>query len=281
MNQQEYIQRALETESKPDDLAISLVSLDMTFAIGIATGEVMNKLKRAMFYKKPLESAELDQALHELAQTAMSMGALVQNGLLQSVQASDDFINHAPEYTAAFATASLDNVNKRLLHGVIGEMSETAEKFEALREQLYTGKLDIVNFGEEMGDQEWYGAIQYDELAVLAKADAAAIEMPAPFDLSPDAVRARNIQKLQDKKNGRYKTGTFDAAAAVDRDTAAERVILESSDVGNLGQLLAGPGAGTIPVTVADVAMIADLTDNPGAPNEALAAAFARNDKAA
>jgi hypothetical protein len=37
-----------------------------------------------------------------------------------------------------------------------------------------------------------------------------------------------NIKKLKDKKAGRYQKGAFDPNAAVQRDTTAERALLEA-----------------------------------------------------
>lgn len=229
MQENEYQTRVLETESKPETLAINAVSLDMVLAIGMATGEVMNRVKRAMFYGKPLEQAELEAALYDLSETAAAFQLVVGAGMMQDsefgVSKMLASIKVEEIQLQAFSdNARLENVNKRLLHGAIGEMSETAEKLEALRDQLMGGKFDIVNYAEELGDSSWYNTIQIDELQHLARAEATALELPV-LDCSFAAIRARNIAKLEKRNKGR----AFNAEATINRDTEAERAILESA----------------------------------------------------
>lgn len=42
------------------------------------------------------------------------------------------------------------------LHAVLGIVTEGAELISAMLKYLETGKLDKVNFGEELGDVSWY-----------------------------------------------------------------------------------------------------------------------------
>jgi NTP pyrophosphatase (non-canonical NTP hydrolase) len=245
MNEQTYLARVLETESKPKTIECSIVSLDMILGLGIAVGEVMNRAKRAIFYGKPLESAEMLDALAQALNLSQCLGTVVHAGMFNNADFAAKLIAEGNDGKTAelFKDAKLGNVNMRLLHGALGHMSETGEKYEALREQLLTGKFDLVNYAEEMGDSSWYTGIEVDELAILAQqaaADSYAEQtkdgnagLAIPLDVSPDALRARNIQKLQDKKAGRYKSGGFTTDGAVNRDTAAERVILEANPANN------------------------------------------------
>lgn len=96
----------------------------------------------------------------------------------------------------------------RLLHGAIGLCTEAGELQDMLKKHLFYGApLDLVNVVEEIGDLLWYAAIALD---------AAGSSMD-------DAMRI-NISKLQ----VRYPS-KFTAAAAMTRDLAAERAVLEGA----------------------------------------------------
>ncbi len=79
---------------------------------------------------------------------------------------------------------------------------------EAIKKQYETGELDVVNFGEELGDCDWYKAIGHDASGV-----------------SEEEARVKNIAKLHKK---RYKNG-FSEDAAINRDLTGERAILEGT----------------------------------------------------
>lgn len=94
-----------------------------------------------------------------------------------------------------------------VLHAVLGVATEGGELVEAAMKSLFNGEqFDIVNFQEEMGDVAWYRAIGL----------AAVGQSIAEND-------TQNIEKLAK----RFNDGRFDADLANNRDTDAERVVLE------------------------------------------------------
>jgi NTP pyrophosphatase (non-canonical NTP hydrolase) len=95
-----------------------------------------------------------------------------------------------------------------LIHGIIGAATEAGELLEALLAIFETGKGDAVNLLEEVGDIKWY-------LAILSN-------LPAPYGFEWGADEARNIEKLRQRYPDK-----FTSEAAINRDTAAERKILE------------------------------------------------------
>lgn len=92
----------------------------------------------------------------------------------------------------------------RLFHSIIGIATESTELVESLTNE----SIDTVNILEEFGDLSWYQAIGIDTLM-------------ADWEQVLDV----NIEKLQKK---RYKSKTFTADEAINRDTDEERESLES-----------------------------------------------------
>lgn len=96
-----------------------------------------------------------------------------------------------------------------ILHGIIGKATEGCELLEALEDAIQSGKMiDYVNLGEEIGDGQWYDAI-------LAKA----------IGVSFESVQRVNIAKLRKRYPEKF---TDDDA--INRDVAAERVILAGAE---------------------------------------------------
>lgn len=94
----------------------------------------------------------------------------------------------------------------RLLHGAMGLCTEAGELMDMLKKHVFYGlPLDLVNAGEEAGDNYWYLALIIDELRTSMR-----------------DVLTRNIEKLR----LRYPE-QFTEAAALNRDVTAERAVLE------------------------------------------------------
>lgn len=230
MDSKTYIALATKTESVPTELKINQTVLHAALILAIASGRIMDQVKRRLFYGKPLEIVNLDEHLQKVIRMANYIGALTQNveegAELEQSEANAvlpqevlDSFGLAPE----IAGMKLDNLNIRLLHAALGGFTENGEKLEALLAQ-YEGKgLDLVNYREESGDGQWYEAIEVDELMKLAT--AAGLN---PVDFSEAGIRITNITKLQgnEKLKGRYSQGDFDAVAALNRDLDNERAIL-------------------------------------------------------
>lgn len=115
------------------------------------------------------------------------------------------------EYTPDFvrmvgADATANRRMARLLHAVLGLMSEVGEIADALKKVLIYGKdLDLVNLVEEHADESWYMALLIDAVG-------------SSFEES----WAKNIAKLRARFPDK-----FTQEAALHRDLAAERRALE------------------------------------------------------
>ena len=102
----------------------------------------------------------------------------------------------------------LSDRDLRLLHGLLGLLTESTEMIDGLRIDLsekITMTPDLVNVSEEVGDMLWYAS-------VLCQASESGL----------DVAMVKNIAKLK-KRYGR----SFSEKKAINRDIGAERKILE------------------------------------------------------
>jgi len=94
----------------------------------------------------------------------------------------------------------------RLLHSVMGMMTELGELVDPLKKYIFYDKeIDIVNMSEEIGDLLWYMAIMFDDL-----------------DLDMVQIMETNIEKLKQRYPDKYNHGD-----AEHRDLSREREELE------------------------------------------------------
>lgn len=195
MDHKSYQKNALRTESQPETLNVNSVALAGAMKMAIIASEVMDTLKKTIFYGKPLDGAEFEMQMVSLADQATF---LRQVSYRDSIVGGDVEIMN-PDYIAP--------VNKRLLHAAIGIFTESGEMLEALLKQMDTGELDLINFGEELGDVDWYKAIAHDETGT-----------------DEVELRMKNIAKLRLRFPGK-----FTSEDALNRDLDAEREVLEST----------------------------------------------------
>lgn len=131
---------------------------------------------------------------------------------------SDQFVRQSmntsltvEQYDALIHTR-LQNLNTvKLLHGVMGIVTESGELMDALKKHLIYGKpLDLVNIQEECGDLFWY-------IALIAHTVGFSFE--STFDQNVEKLRARYPNK-------------FTEHDALYRDLDKERAILEEPRTG-------------------------------------------------
>jgi len=194
MNSQEFSIAALATEKVPQTLRFSRSGLAMLLASCIGMAKIADQVKKTMIYDKAFDTDEFTESLYKLESQLQTMRMRA-----HSIATPEDTESplHAP--------------NLRLTHGAIGMFGETGEILEALLKHLQTGELDLVNVAEETGDSDWYKNLIHDETGI-----------------SEEVSRHAVIEKLTNKKNGRYKNG-FSEEAALNRDTDAERALLEAA----------------------------------------------------
>lgn len=142
----------------------------------------------------PTNSLELTNALHTLVRVGKHLDSFKRQMFYGSPQGiSED----RP------IKLSLEQI--RVLHGILGLATETAELAEVFMESLNDQtKMNITLIKEELGDIQWYVALISDASALLM-----------------NDVLATNIAKLSCRYPER-----FDAQRAVQRDLDAEHSIL-------------------------------------------------------
>lgn len=201
MNFKDYQSRALLTESKPTTLNFGEVGLHILLNTAETSAAILNLAKRTIFYGKPMETDKL----RELAENLAGYGRLIYE-MSDHLAIANDFENFnglPPEAR----NIKPENVNLRLLHAAMGIFTESGEGIELVRKQLEGHPFDTVGWGEEIGgDISWYQALGHDAAGT-----------------DEDVEREKNIRKLELRNKGK----TFNAEATVNRDTDAERAILE------------------------------------------------------
>lgn len=137
----QYIKDATRTESLIDEVEVDPNLLAGVLQIFIASGNMLDQIKKNVFYDKPFDDEELKA----------------------------EFINiiaSLDQIKPAIAGESLKgpvNIDPRVFHSVVGIATESTELLEALSE-AFGGELDPFNVLEEFGDLNWYQAIGIDAL---------------------------------------------------------------------------------------------------------------------
>lgn len=165
MNLTQYQEKALRTESKVDRIVANAVELNYVFGAFQVVSEMLDCLKKKIYYNNP---KKYNEQFHELAEKLHYMTTCCD----RHHDIIDD--NELP-------------VNPRVFHGIIGLATEAGELVSALQSALNGHDLDPVNVMEEMGDQDWYMAILHDALG-----------------LNPEETLDRNIQKLAKRYPEKY-----------------------------------------------------------------------------
>jgi hypothetical protein len=201
MNFKEYQARALLTESKPETLNFGEVGLHILLSTAETTAEILNIAKRTIFYGKDFDA----EKVRALSENLAGFSRLIYE-LSDHLAIANDRENYSGLPPEA-GNVRPENVNLRLLHAAMGIFTESGEGVELVRKQLEGEVFDTVGWGEEIGgDISWYQALGHDAAGT-----------------DEDEERAKNIKKLELRNKGQK----FNAEATINRDTDAERAILE------------------------------------------------------
>lgn len=186
----EFTVDALSTESVVQVIRANYEQLMCAMKTFVAASQIIDQFKRNFYYgeKGEFDPVKLQHYIEEIRKGAFEL----------------DYSHII--YKESYKDIPIDT---RIAHGILGAGTESGELVEAAI-KFIEGEGDLVNLKEEVGDVHWY-------LAVLADA----------LGLTTDQCLEAVIKKLKDKKKGRYADGVFTAEAAVDRDTSAERELLE------------------------------------------------------
>lgn len=211
----DYSKAAIRSESQiPEVKGVGAVSLHATLTAVIGVGDVMDQIKKNVFYNRPYDREKLADSINA------SIGALT--FLYQSVQPNGGFAdpeqnldihrmtaNDGPTGKAININAdALKQLDPRIFHVITGIITEASELAEALQLNLEGDPLDLVNVSEEIGDIAWYGFGIF----------------PDASEIPPGQILDTNIGKL-----ARRYPEKFDAWLAQQENRALdeERAILE------------------------------------------------------
>lgn len=134
-----FVQDAIRTESKIDTVKTNPLVLREVVKAAINAGNLLDMLKKNIFYDKPIDPRAFEICANEL------------------VYAGEN-LSQKPDLTQR----SSISINPRVFHSAIGIATEATEILESL--DFYGNSVDVVNFFEEFGDIGWYEAIGIDEL---------------------------------------------------------------------------------------------------------------------
>lgn len=138
-----FTDRALRTESPVKEVNVSPEALRNTLVGLIAFGEILDQIKKDVFYNRGIDEQKV------LQQIVAIQGACA---MLRSA------LTHQKRTLP---------VDARVFHGIVGKATESVELVQALHEHMFQNKpLDVVNVSEEMGDDAWYEAILTDALNI-------------------------------------------------------------------------------------------------------------------
>lgn len=189
MDDKEFIQNALKTESVVTELNIDAEFLKLAFKCFIDMTEILDGVKKRAFYNN---SKKFD-----------TMGPTLDN-LILNMKELRWFLHNLN--TGAFKHEVDNTINTRVAHGVIGIATESGELVECLYKAMDGGELDTVNLVEELFDGDWYKAVISDELG---------IDWSKGWEVIISKLKARFGDK-------------FSAESANNRDLKKERDILEN-----------------------------------------------------
>lgn len=138
---------AIRTESMVSDLNGQTDNLKKALELVSIAGGILDQVKRSIYYG---------------AKGAYNPDKL--NALTERLLQVEPFEFTGPEMISNSDSVEIPNVNTRVIHGIVGAITETAELADALIQYLETGEFDVVNLIEEIADVEWYTAVLQDEL---------------------------------------------------------------------------------------------------------------------
>lgn len=139
----QYITDATRTESVYHSIKADPCLLAGTIQLMIHAGNILDQIKKNIFYNKPFDQVAFNQ---QLSGCISAFDLIAENQDLFGQE----------EVKVEFS------VNPRIFHSIVGIATETAELLESIN--LNSDSIDEVNLLEEYGDINWYQAIGIDEV---------------------------------------------------------------------------------------------------------------------
>ena len=180
----EFKRLAIRTESVIDSTSINMDAFVSLINMYIKVGTLLDYMKKGIYYNN---YTKYDENYAYLVDSL--------NG---------EFARFL-DFNQTGSRETVDTVDFRLVHALLGTMTEASEIAEHLKNYLVDGTVDAAGIGEEFSDIDWYKAIGFDHLK-----------------LSELVCRLNVINKLKVRFPDKYSD-----EAAANRDLKAEREELE------------------------------------------------------
>lgn len=143
MDFKEFTEKALRTESKVEYAKVNLSEFLTLLELYTTIGKLLDYIKKGMFYSN---YSKYDQNYEAIVNRIYQ--------LYTEFRANKD------------EQIIIKDTNFRLIHGLLGAVTEASELSELLVKYLKNGELDKVGIGEEFSDIDWYKAVTFDELGI-------------------------------------------------------------------------------------------------------------------
>lgn len=194
MELKEFQGLALRTESRIDGVKLNRGNLITLLKVVVAITEILDGIKKSAFYNK---NEKLEKNL--LPHLSMIIA------LVQELHWSAT--GRGPLGATVDEDESIQNLDPRVFHGILGIITESGELASALLKVVEdpNSSIDAINIQEEMSDVAWYKAILHDAL-----------------NLDWDQGLVNVINKLRIRYPDKYSDENAD-----NRDLEAERAALE------------------------------------------------------
>ncbi|MGZ8924448.1 MAG: hypothetical protein ACXW2E_01060 [Nitrososphaeraceae archaeon] len=193
-----YIENAVRTESTIPSVILNKNIIIPILQVFIASGTLLDMLKKNVFYNKPINATEWTRQLdliNDVSLYEMEYGSDTRNNINARENPTDTL-----------------QINPHIFHTIVGIATEGTELIEALLSSIESeSDIDLVNVREELFDTMWY---------ILIGHNAMNIKLEDTLQIGFDKLRKRYPEK-------------FSSEHAINRDLIAERKILEGvEDVG-------------------------------------------------
>lgn len=186
MSPEDFIQSVKRTESPVDNIAANKYALNRMFEMLIASGQLIDMMKKNVFYGKPFSYEKINNEIDTITKNA-------------------DFFDSLADISLYFRfPQEIHGIDPRIFHGIVGIITEAIELAEVAHKAVNGTAVDKVNLKEEIGDLAWYIFLLIDAV-----------------DGDWNDILTRNIEKLRTRYPEK-----FTSHHAINRDLSAEREAL-------------------------------------------------------
>lgn len=141
---EQFVNDAIKTESKIKHVEVNEELLIQTISILINAGNILDQIKKHVFYNKPYKLEELRNHTVAIHDATTNLGNINTNNIITK--------------------ETKLKINPRIFHSIVGIATESTELLEAL--DIHAENMDNINIAEEFGDIDWYKAIGINELDI-------------------------------------------------------------------------------------------------------------------